>query len=254
MRLLICVVTHNRLDYTKECLFSLQETLGVNPEASEDDDFSIVVVDNASDPDTVEWLNECKVTDHLILNKNNRYPGAACNQGWTRGLEDFDATHLCRIDNDCVMQPGWFARVKECFEKYESLGQLGLINMNESPEFKPRFVEHNGPRLNVGPTNIGGPNVITRKLWDQGLRYSEIPWHNFGGPTPQEDVKLSLDIRNIYGQWFANIAETICVEQSFTDTDKYYDYYQRTFSERGHGVPCRVKDGVVIESNDGTHV
>lgn len=256
VRMLVCVITHNRLDYTKDCLRALCENTPL-------DKVEVVVVDNASTDGTREWLQTLDASnlyDKLVQNSVNRYPGAACNQGWTIGLIEFsdvNFTHLCRLDNDCVVQPGWFEVVEENFEAFDKLGQFGLIDMKDSKEFG--FVEKvadNGQSINVGPTNVGGPNVILRELWDQGLRYQECKWMSFGGPTAQEDVKLSLDIKD-KGFWFGNTTEFICEEQSFTDTDKYYEYYCRTFTERGHGIPARTKDGKVIEQGshgDRSHV
>lgn len=245
MKLLVCVITHNRLDYTKDCLRALDEN-------TSSDDFRVVVVDNASTDGTLEWLQSPQgkvLYDELVLNKVNRYPGAACNQGWRKGLSLFpeiNFTHLCRLDNDCVVQKGWDDQVKLAFDSFDKLGQFGLIDMSESKEFPYKIVEENGGKLNVGPSNIGGPNVILRSLWDDGLRYQESRWINFGGPTAQEDVKLSLDIK-ARGYMFGNTVPFICEEQSFSNTDKYYDYYCKTFAERGHGVPARTKDGKILE-------
>lgn len=245
MKLLICVITHNRLDYTKDCLKALNEN-------TPPPDYMVVVVDNASTDGTVEWLKDEGVTlyDALVLNSSNRYPGAACNQGWQEGLDLFpeeNFTHLCRLDNDCVVQKGWDEQVKLAFESFDKLGQFGLIDMKDSKEFPYKVIEENGGELNVGPSNIGGPNVIVRELWDQGLRYQESKWINFGGPMGQEDVALSLDIKG-RGYRFGNTVPFICKEQSFDDTDKYFDYYCRTFAERGHGRPARTKNGVVLEA------
>lgn len=252
MRLLIVVVTHNRLDYTKKCLSSLDESLSLD-DLSENDDYKIVVVDNASSDGTQEWLNTdgSHLFDRLITNVANRYPGAACNQGWMVGLSGFEATHLCRIDNDCLLKPGWFTETKECFESFPGLGQFGLIEMSEAKEFRyiERTNDETGKKLNTGPTNIGGPCVVSKELWDRGLRYSEMPWQHFGGPTPQEDVKLSLDIREM-GKFFGNTTKHIVTEMSFGDTDKYYDYYVSTFQRRGHGIPARTKNGEVVEVGD----
>jgi glycosyltransferase involved in cell wall biosynthesis len=250
--MLICVVTHNRLEYTKDCLRSISEN---TPKGH----YNVVVVDNASDDGTVEWLEENPdLYDILLKNAANRYPGAACNQGWMVGLARLDEnfTHLCRLDNDCIVQPGWFAHSSAVFQSFPDLGQFGLIEMSEAKEFNVDIKQNEESLItvNAGPTNIGGPNVITRKLWDEGLRYSEMPWQNFGMPTPQEDVVLSLDIKNKHGMWFANTDKVICIEQSFGNTDTYYDYYAKTFAERGYQPPARTLDGKVLEGSGRDHI
>jgi len=253
MEMLICVVTHNRLEYTQDCLRSVA---GNTPSG-----YKVVVVDNASTDGTVEWLqsDEAKdLYDHLILSPVNKFPGAACNQGWMVGLNKFgdsNFTHLCRLDNDCVVQPGWYGDVERMFASFPDLGQLGLIEMSGATEFQyvERTNDETGVSVNSGPTNIGGPNVIVRELWDEGLRYSEMPWQHFGQPTPQEDVLLSLAIKKA-GKWFANTTKLICVEQSFGNTDKYYDYYADTFQRRGHAPPARTSDGEILEGSGRDHI
>lgn len=246
MRLLICMVTHNRLDYTKVALQSLRDTLMVPA--------FIVVVDNASEDGTVDYLHrvEGDLCDLVLTNTMNRYPGAACNRGWQMGLIRFPhATHLMRCDNDMEwLERGWDVEAREYFEVMPGLGQLGLMDMTDARDFPTVWHEEGGKKLNVGPTNIGGTHIMRRELWDMGLRYRETPWQNVGGPTPQEDVFLSLDIKQ-RGLSFGNVEKQKCREMSYTDTDKYYDYYVRTFTQRGHEPPARIKDGVVIE--EGLH-
>jgi glycosyltransferase involved in cell wall biosynthesis len=250
--MLICVVTHNRLEYTKQCLEAIDRN------TSPGDDWKVVVVDNASTDGTQEWLQSDEadsLIDHLILNRVNKYPGSACNQGWMMGLHKFSEenfTHLCRLDNDCLVQPGWYEQVKNAFASFDDLGQFGLIEMSEAKEFQyvERKNEETGVTVNTGPTNIGGPMVIDRSLWEEGLRYSEMPWQHFGGPTPQEDVVLSLDVKKM-GKTFANTTSVICVEQSFGNTDDYYDYYATTFAQRGYAPPARTKNGEVLEAGSG---
>jgi len=259
MRLLIAVVTHNRLEYTKKCLRSLDESLSNDDCIDEEDDYYVTVIDNASTDGTQEWLRSDELGggfylhDNLILNKANRFPGAACNQAWMVGLQKFDATHLCRIDNDCLMHDGWFTEAKDCFNSFPDLGQFGLIEMSDAKEFEyiKRTNDETNMSINTGPTNIGGPCIVDRKLWDDGLRYSEMPWQHFGGPTPQEDVKLSLDIKAM-GMFFGNTVDRIVTEMSFGNTDDFYSYYERTFAQRGHAAPDRTKDGSTVEHISGS--
>lgn len=243
-QILIVVPTYNRLMYTQETLRTLKANTTVP--------HKVIVVDNNSDDGTQRWLEDQayteKLYDQVILNRMNRYPGAACNQGWMRLLADHsNAPFLCRLDNDCRMHVEWAQHAIECFNAFDNLGQFGLIEMSDAKEFRYEVVEVDGCKINVGPTNIGGPMMIRRELWDRGLRYSELPWHSVGGPTPQEDVLMSLKVREL-GFTFANTTEHIVTEMSFGNTDEYFDYYARTFTERGHGVPARTRNGQLVEA------
>ncbi len=80
LKTVICVVTHNRLEYTKACL----ESISRNTDRSK---AIVVVVDNASTDGTVDWLRGCEgLFDHALFNKMNKYPGAACNQAWMHAI------------------------------------------------------------------------------------------------------------------------------------------------------------------------
>lgn len=255
--ILISLVTHNRLDYTKRSLESLKQTTVVP--------HKIIAVDNASDDGTQEWLKEQSeqgVIDAALLFEDNRYPGAAANAGWAAGMEHLmpDADFLMRSDNDMEYRKGWDEEAMKAFASFQFLGQLGLMNQEQCFEpgknlVVPRTAD-NGYEVNVHWTNIGGTHVMRRELWEMGIRYDETPWHaNTDGsgnpiPTAQEDVKLSVAIAQHSGYFFANLIPHLCVEMSYGNTDDYFDYYERTFAARGHGTPDRAKDGEVLEEGD----
>jgi len=231
MNLLICLITHNRLDYTKRTLRALYKTAELP--------YYLIVVDNASTDGTVEYLTNHirrEKIDQIVLNDENLYPGKACNIGWEAGLENFpEATHLMRLDNDMHLEPGWQAAVESYFKAIPELGQLGIDHdALDHPKAALRAYEINGKTINPWPGCVGGPNIIRRKIWDLGVRYQEMKW-NDGRNTPlQEDSALSKDIMN-RGYLSAHMTDRLAwTFANIENWNEYPDYYKKTLSDRGY--------------------
>lgn len=229
MRLLIVLITYERLDYTKRTLINLWDNISDNA------DYYLAVVDNNSTDGTQDYLTELKKrgrVNEVILNPENYYPGKACNIGWGKGLETYPATHLMRLDNDMQLNKDWDKRVEAYFQAIPELGQLGLEHEAiEEPgaEFRKRFI--NGVSINEWPGCVGGPMVMKRKIWDLGLRYDESPWK----PPHQEDSKFSKDIKGrgfLVGHAQEELGRTFATKDTWKE---YPDYYKKTFGERGIG-------------------
>lgn len=233
MKLLICLITYNRLEYTKRTIKSLEETISVP--------YNLFVVDNASDDGTKDWLWKMNPKYKFFLNDKNKYPGAACNQGWLYGLIHMkDATHLMRCDNDMEFEPGWDKKAEEYFEAIPPLGQLGLDHTAlDTFNGDPRYLTTIGDKtINAWPGNVGGPCIIRREVYDKGARYDETPWQDLKTKmiTPQEDVKFSLSMHKygyIYGHPTEKLAWTFANESNRKD---YPEYYKKTMTERGYSL------------------
>lgn len=226
MKLLIVLVTHNRLEYSQRTLRSLWDTL----EAP----YYLLVVDNASTDGTQDYMSNLvkrNKIDKFIANGENLYPGKATNQAWTIGLQHYpQATHLARIDNDMHFEKGWDLRAKEYFENIDRLGQLGL-DFDGSENKPPVF--YNGMGIIEWPSCVGGPNIIRREVFDSGIRYDEDRWENSGSPV-QEDSRLSRKIKNdgwIVGHMDERLSWTFANKDNWSD---YPEYYLKTMSDRGY--------------------
>lgn len=231
MNLIIALITHNRLDYTKRTLRYLWNTIEVP--------YYLIVADNASTDGTRDYLKKLKKryrTDDIMLNKENLYPGEATNRAWAKALEDYpDATHLMRLDNDMLLKKGWDLKAKEYFEKLPELGQLGIDHEAiEHPQAKLRELEINGLIVNTWPGCVGGPNIIPRKIWDEGVRYNDYRWDDGRNSKLQEDSDLSRRIKAmgyVVGHLQDDYARTFANE---TNWNEFPDYYKKTMSERGY--------------------
>lgn len=234
MKLLIVLITYQRLVYTRQTLKSLWAN------TSDDADYYIVVVDNASTDGTQEYLKELQRRgriDQLILNPENYYPGKACNMGWVKGLEKYNATHLMRLDNDMQLVKGWDLRVIEYFKAIPELGQLGVEHEAiETPEAELQKRTINGVTINEWPGVVGGPMIMPRKLWDEGAKYDETPWHfeQEGVPAQQEDSLLSQFIKSkgyLVGHAQDELGRTFANRSNWHE---YEDYYKETMQKRGY--------------------
>lgn len=197
----------------------------------------IVAVDNNSSDQTQDYLISLEMRnkiDKVILNPGNYYPGKATNIGWREGLQDFDATHLMRLDNDMHLERGWDLAAEDYFKKIPNLGQLGIDNdAITDKRAKLREMELNGKTLNPYPGCVGGPCIVRKELWDMGLRYDEDPWEGSRSKL-QEDSRLSKKIRDM-GYLHGHMTEGLCYTfANETNWKDYPEYYKKTFYDRGY--------------------
>ena len=146
MRLLTCLVADSGLDLTQETLESYFGAVQV-PQF-------LVVVDNASEDGTAEYLAERAGVDLVITSPGLVSHGRACNVGWQEGLRRFEATHLHCPEAPVAYEPGWDLHALECMQAKPRLGRLELCGCDGS---------------------IGGAHVTRLALWGAGVRYAEEP-------------------------------------------------------------------------------
>lgn len=226
MKLLIAVVTYNRLAYTKRTLRDLWDTL--------EQPYYLVVVDNNSTDGTKEYLKTLlkrNRIDKLILNPDNYYPGKATNIAWAEGLKEYpQATHLARIDNDMHFEKGWDVRAEQYFNTIDRLGQLGLDfdgGENKVPQF------YNGMGLIEFPGCVGGPSMIRKEVYDAGIRYDEDRWEGSNSKL-QEDSRFSRKVKDdgwLVGHMDERLSWTFATKENWHEN---VDYYMKTMRDRGY--------------------
>lgn len=231
MKLLIVLVTYNRLEYTKRTLRALWDTIEVP--------YYLVIADNNSTDGTREYIQTLvkrNRADKVILNPDNYYPGKATNIAWKEGLKEYpEATHLMRLDNDMLLLKGWDTTAEQYFKKIPELGQLGLDHEAiEHPKAALRVLDINGMRLNPWPGCVGGPNIIRRRIWDLGASYRELMWNDGRKSPVQEDSQFSRAIQSmgyLTGHMTEDLARTFANESNWKD---YPEYYKETMTDRGY--------------------
>jgi len=213
MKLHTVFITHNRLELTKRTIESYLETVTVPHTFS--------ISDNASTDGTAEWIaaewasrafGDPFHSYSLLI--ENRYPGFAANEGWSRGPSD--ATHLHRSDNDMEYLPGWCEEVAHLFQS-EKVGQVGLRTDAEDEYAR----------------NTGGNCVIRRELFDAGLRYDERPWPQIRaevGDGYSEDSFFSSQVKQMGYTWTR--VRRPCI-RNLASGDWKDSYYVKSYGDRG---------------------
>lgn len=119
----IIILTWNQLDYTRQCLASIQRN---TPEAHE-----IILVDNGSTDGSVAWLREAVAShDNYRLIENNQNLGfsAGCNQGMQAAAGDY----ILLLNNDVVVTRDWLSGLLECLDSNADVGIVGPMTNNIS--------------------------------------------------------------------------------------------------------------------------
>lgn len=120
----IIVVTYNNIDFTKDCLFSIEQH-------SQYQKLEIIVVDNASSDTTPDFLRkwqhkESEFTKKIILNSDNKGFAAANNQG----LSIAEGQYLTLLNNDTYVTPGWIRTLLSHLKADKTIGLIGPVTNN----------------------------------------------------------------------------------------------------------------------------
>ncbi len=117
------MLTWNQLDYTRNCLASIQRTVSVP--------FELIVVDNGSTDGTVDWLRRQAEMDsriRLVENPENRGFSGGNNQG----MQLARGRYILLINNDLLVFDGWIERMLELFNRYPDAGVVGSMTDHAS--------------------------------------------------------------------------------------------------------------------------
>lgn len=118
MKTSIVILTHNKLDYTKLCIESIRK---YTPKWS----YEIIVVDNNSTDDTVNWLKQQKDIKTIFNNENLGFP-KGCNQG----IEIATGDNILLLNNDTIVTHNWLENLVECLYSSSDIGAVGAVTNN----------------------------------------------------------------------------------------------------------------------------
>lgn len=156
----IVILSYEQLDYTKECIQSIQDN---NMSST----YEIVVVDNHSSEPVREWL---KSQDNLILQLNDENKGfpIGCNQGIALAKEEND---IFLLNNDTILTPNALFTLRMGLYSQEKQGACGSITncavngqaIQLEPDTKEQYLAFGA--IN----NIPLPDLMKEKLWLVGF-------------------------------------------------------------------------------------
>jgi GT2 family glycosyltransferase/ubiquinone/menaquinone biosynthesis C-methylase UbiE/Tfp pilus assembly protein PilF len=119
----IIILTHNQVEYTKKCIESIRIYTKLP--------YEIIVIDNASNDETVEYL-ESQHDIKLIKNNENRGFPASCNQG----ISIAKGEYIVLLNNDTIVTENWLNNLLYCLNNAENAGIVGPVTNNISGEQK----------------------------------------------------------------------------------------------------------------------
>jgi glycosyltransferase involved in cell wall biosynthesis len=150
MNIHLSFITYNRLEYTKKALSSILK--------DSTEEFSLTIWDNASTDGTQEYLkneiNDSRV-ENIVLSKENVGQTVAVNNIWSNSKADL----LGKLDNDCIVTPGW---TRTFAQAHEDIPELGVVAMWH---FFPEDFNHETAKHKI--QNING-HAIFRHPWTCG--------------------------------------------------------------------------------------
>lgn len=176
----ICIITYNRLAFTKECIESvLQYT---------DYPYVLTVVDNNSQDGTRQYLKKLKEEGkikNLVLLDENIGVAKASNLAWS--LEP-NARYYLKLDNDIVFQkPGWLSNMVNVINH---IPKIGVIAYNFEAKSYPCLTINDIKIRIKNPHNVGGACILIPKRTERKLGY----WCEDYGLYGEEDADYGVRI------------------------------------------------------------
>ena len=177
----IIMPTYNRLDYTKKSLPRLL--------ADPSEEFNLTIWDNGSTDGTVEYLKN-EISDHrivdIVFSKENIGQVAAVDKIWSNSKADL----LGKLDNDCLVTPGWTRILAQAHNDISNLGVVACWH------YQPEDFDYEQAKHKI---QAFGKHQIFRHPWTcgTGLLIKRSTYSKFGpilgGGTTGFWVKLAVN-------------------------------------------------------------
>lgn len=119
-------------------------------------DAEIIVIDNASQDESCQLVQEHFPNVVLIQNKKNQ----GFSRGNNHGIKTAKGEYLCLLNPDTVVAENTFEKLLEFAEKHSDFGAIG-----------PKLIDGTGNFLRESKRNIPTPKVAFQKFLDNGKNY-----------------------------------------------------------------------------------
>ncbi|MBT2678864.1 methyltransferase domain-containing protein [Bacillus sp. ISL-35] len=151
----IIILTHNKLEYTKQCIESIRRY-------SDEGTYQIIIVDNASTDGTVSWLKKQSDLTTIFNDKNLGFP-TGCNQG----IKVASGDDILLLNNDVVVTENWLKNLKSCLYSSDSIGAVGPVT-NSAAYYTMVPVEYSS--MEEMHQFAKGFNQLDAEKWEQRLK------------------------------------------------------------------------------------
>jgi len=216
-------ITYNRLEYTKLSLASVL--------ADPTEEFSLTIWDNASTDGTVEFIkqevNDPRIAD-IVFSRENIGQMAAVNEIWGKSKADL----LGKLDNDCLMIPGWTRTLAQAHKDIPKLGVVACWH------YLPEEFDYERAKHKI---QTFGRHKIFRHPWTggTGLLLKRDTFERFGPIQWKSTTKYWIKIASagyingyyfplIYIEHMDDLRSKHCLlhQMSFDEARKYNPAYQ----------------------------
>ena len=124
MQLSIIIVNYNVKHFLEQCLYSVQKAItGMQAE--------VIVVDNSSSDNSMDYLSPGFPSTRFIANKENVGFAKACNQG----LQKSGGKYILFLNPDTILPEDCFQKCITFFESTKNAGALGVKMLDGSGKF-----------------------------------------------------------------------------------------------------------------------
>ncbi len=124
MLLSIIIVNYNVKHFLEQCLYSVQNAIASLPA-------ELIVVDNNSTDNSIDYLAPKFPSAHFVVNKENVGFAKACNQG----LQLSKGKYILFLNPDTIVPEDCFQRCVSFFESHPDAGALGIRMLDGSGKF-----------------------------------------------------------------------------------------------------------------------
>jgi len=155
MKTSIVILTHNKLDYTKQCIESIRQY-------TREGTYEIIVVDNHSTDGTVEWLKEQTDIRTIFNNENVGFP-KGCNQG----VQVATGENILLLNNDVIVTKNWLDHLLVCLHSADDIGAVGPVT-NSAADYSTIPVNYTSvDEMHVFASQH---NVLDPNKWEERLK------------------------------------------------------------------------------------
>jgi len=207
----ICIVTYNRLEYLKNCVWSIIASTKIN--------YRLIVISDNSTDGTNEWLNEMKShgkIDEIIINEENLGSTKTFNKVINASTSEF----FVMLNDDMWFHRGWDEACVRLFNENKDCGIVTFFNYPIDHRIEKR--RHNKYSYKWPETGLAA-SMIRKRLFNstRGFRLPEGVKMGYFARVFCKEVAGLKDLQN---------------KQYITDP-----YYAEQMDRFNPGVPGRPK-------------
>lgn len=159
----IIVLNLNNKVLLENCLMSISKN-------TEYHDYKIIIVDNNSSDNSVNFIKRRFKDVDIIQNKTNRGFSGGNNDGIKYALNKYSPDYFYLLNNDTVVEPGWLDEVVRCAEKSKDIGVIGSkqLTFDRKPAISAGWIGPFGVKYYHGSKNkdvgwVSGAGMLIKR-------------------------------------------------------------------------------------------